>query len=542
MDGGGPSRAAALRLRAMALAAGFRGDERGVTAIIFSIMFTVILLGAALAIDHGRHVSAKMRDQAALDAAILAASDQLGLPDQDTAGPEKARAFYRANVGADSASTIHSVTFDAATGEVEATAGETLATTLMRALGYETMTVGVRSKVARGSNSVEIALVLDNSGSMGASSGTEAGTYLGDLKIAARNLVNTVYAGAEGTEKVKMAVVPFAASVNVGAEYRGSPWIDGDADSSIHMENFAEARRRFELFDELGVAWRGCVEARPAPLDVQDTAPTSGDTLFVPMFAVDEPGDSGSHDLGYANSYINDDGGSCTPYARVCVGGFTKRGTCKSWAVTRLPNPDAQARTCKYAGVTPSGATGPNAGCTTKPILPLDATKANVLDAIDAMQASGNTNVGEGLMWGWRTLSPGAPFTEGRPYESGDSSKYVVLMTDGENRISVTSNHNKSVYNSYGYAAKGRLGTTYSDAGYTAKLNERMRLACSNAKAAGITIFTVAFNLAESPEVQALLRDCASGGEKALVANDGAALDQAFQSIGRQITRLRIAG
>ena len=133
-------------------------------------MLSVMLMSAALAIDHGRHVTAKLRDQAALDAAILAASDQLGLPEQDTAGPEKARAFYQANIGETNTSTMRSVTFDAAAGEIEAVAGDDLATTLMRAFGYETMKVGVRSKVARGSSSVEIALVLDNSGSMGASS------------------------------------------------------------------------------------------------------------------------------------------------------------------------------------------------------------------------------------------------------------------------------------------------------------------------------------------------------------------------------------
>jgi hypothetical protein len=109
---------------------------------------------------------------------------------------------------------------------------------------------------------------------------------------------------------------------------------------------------------------------------VQDAPATGGDTLFVPMFAVDEPGDAGSKELGYANSYLDDDGGSCTPYPRECTGGHTRRGTCRSWSVTRLPNPEAQARTCKYHGATASGATGPNTGCTTQAILPLDASKA----------------------------------------------------------------------------------------------------------------------------------------------------------------------
>jgi hypothetical protein len=180
------------------------------------------------------------------------------------------------------------------------------------------------------------------------------------------------------------------------------------------------------------------------------------------------------------------------------------------------------------------GATGPNTGCTTQAILPLDASRANVLDAIDAMQASGNTNIGEGLMWGWRTLSPGAPFTEGRDYGIGANAKYLILMTDGENFLGATPNHNKSVYAAYGYAAKGRLGTTYTASGYTAKLNERTRAACANAKSAGITIFTVAFRLEDIPEAQTMLRECASSDDKALTAGDGGSLNLAFQNIGRQ--------
>ena len=207
---------------------------------------------------------------------------------------------------------MRSVTFDAAAGEIEAVAGDDLATTLMRAFGYETMKVGVRSKVARGSSSVEIALVLDNSGSMGASSGTEAGTYIGDLKVAARNL-GVVYAGAEGTDKVKMSVVPFASSVNVGP--RIAAVVDRWRCGLVHPHR--ELRGGAPPFRPLRRARRGLARMRRGAarsFDVQDAPATGGDTRFVPMFAVDEPGDAGANDLGYANSYLNDDGGSCPPY------------------------------------------------------------------------------------------------------------------------------------------------------------------------------------------------------------------------------------
>ena len=49
------------------------------------------------------------------------------------------------------------------------------------------------------------------------------------------------------------------------------------------------------------------------------------------------------------------------------------------------------------------------------------------------MAAQGATGVGEGAMWGWRVLSPGAPFTDGRAYSTKNNTKVLVLMTDGQN-------------------------------------------------------------------------------------------------------------
>src|SRR5690606_26999733 len=81
---------------------------------------------------------------------------------------------------------------------------------------------------------------------------------------------------------------------------------------------------------------------------------------------------------------------------------------------------------------------GPNQSCTTNAITPLtDVTKAagkkTVKDAIDAMQPLGGTNVPEGIAWGWRTVSGGAPFTEGRPDNENGVDKIVIVLTDGEN-------------------------------------------------------------------------------------------------------------
>ena len=62
----------------------------------------------------------------------------------------------------------------------------------------------------------------------------------------------------------------------------------------------------------------------------------------------------------------------------------------------------------------PPDTRGPNRGCPT-PIVPLTTNESTVQTNIAAMRhwSGGGTNQAEGLAWGWRVLSPTAPFTEG---------------------------------------------------------------------------------------------------------------------------------
>jgi hypothetical protein len=157
------------------------------------------------------------------------------------------------------------------------------------------------------------------------------------------------------------------------------------------------------------------------------------------------------------------------------------------------------------------------------------------------MQASGNTNIGEGLMWGWRVLSPEEPFPGGRAWDDQENQKILVLMTDGENTYQAYNNHNRSAYGAFGYAAKNRLGTNYWQSALVSQMNAKTTAACNNAKARGVTIYTVAFRLESSSSTQALLQGCASSADKAYRASDGQALIQAFQIIGREIAQLRVS-
>jgi Flp pilus assembly protein TadG len=532
----GRCRAAAPREGIAPFMRRFAADESGIFIILFAISFAAMALAAAIAIDFARVSLERTEMQRALDAAALAAAHRLGMPDQEQSGPAAAMAFYKANVPAGSPLVIEDLKFNAEAGEVVISSGGSIATSFLSAFGIKSIGVGAGARVVR-DGTVEVALVLDNSGSM-------AGRWIDDLKDAARNFVNVVYAGAAANDKVRVGVVPFAGSVNVGAQHRDSGWIDSDGLSPVHHENFAEPRSRLALFDQLGTPWRGCVEARPAPYDVTDAPGSSANpaTLFVPMLAPDEP-DSGNADgATYPNNYLNDFGGSCPVPEQICVK-KNKSGACTEYGPAPLTPTIAQARMCKYEGVSPPSGLGPNYNCTSAPLLDLTTYKEDVVSAINGMVANGFTNIGEGLMWGWRLLSPGAPFTQGRSWNDLHNQKVIVLMTDGENTYTrYANNHNWTFYGAFGYAAKGRLGATNSASAVVNQMNAKTRAACTNAKANGIIVYTIAFRLESNVSTRALLAECATDTSKAFTASDGAALYNAFQAIGREISNLRVAG
>lgn len=515
----------------------FAGDERGVVAVIFAIAFAGFFLMAAIAIDFGRTETEHMRMQNALDSAALAASHSLGLPDQDTAGPRAADAFFKANtikhadVGA-----LSQVTLDSDKGEVLAKARGSLLTSLLKAVGIHQIALGSSTTVRKGKGTIEVALVLDNSGSM-------AGTPVADLRVAAQNLVNVLFAGYEGTDKVKIGIVPFAASVNVGTINRNAPWMDTTGIAPGHYENFAENRSRFDLFPQMGASWNGCVEVRPSPHDVTDSLPSTSTpaSLFVPMFAPDEPDSANAGGASYDNNYLSDMGGDCPVPPVTCLR-YSRRGNCREWSQPPpLAPAEAQARVCKYNNASIGSSAGPNYLCDSPAILDLTQDKGALIAKVQGLQAKGGTNILEGIMWGWRVLSPEAPFTEGRSYNDPENTKYLVVMTDGENWHQGKNNHNKSSYHSFGYAVKGRLGTSYSTSALIAQMNAKTQEACTNAKAAGIKVYTIAFRL-DDADTRAMLAACASTTSDAYVASNGAALAQTFESIAREIAKLRVAG
>jgi hypothetical protein len=186
---------------------------------------------------------------------------------------------------------------------------------------------------------------------------------------------------------------------------------------------------------------------------------------------------------------------------------------------------------------------GPNFLCTTKPVLPLSTDKATVKAKINEMAAKGMTSIGEGAAWGWRMLSPGAPFTEGRAYDADENQKVLVLMTDGQNTYTPNSTFLKSQYGLFGFVARGQLGTTSTNSStLTSAMDTRTLQTCTNMKAAGVIVYTVAFQIpGDEAGALTLLQNCATDSDKYFAPNTEADLLNAFNAIGKDISMLRIS-
>ncbi|WP_297732406.1 pilus assembly protein TadG-related protein [uncultured Maricaulis sp.] len=485
-------------------------DQRGNVAMLFSLLLVPICVLAGGAVDVNQALNARTRLSSALDAAALAVGVRISISEADAAG--LAEDFINANYPADELGAIQNVTvnLDETNDRVTVRAESRVETIILGLVGIEHITVHWESEVQRARSSLELVMVLDNTGSMG-------GSKIASLRDAGLLLTDILFDGADA-DRLKIGLVPFSATVNVGTGHARDWWLDPDARSPLHAENFDPVANRWDLYDTIrNRNWTGCVEARAIPHDIEDTTPdpSDPDTLFVPYFAPDES--NYANNAGYANSYLNDG-----------MGGYDERA--------RMRN------TPKYTHAwINSNSRGPQWGCTARPITPLTNHRRTIDNAIEDMIASGTTNIPIGVSWGVRVLSPGMPFTEGVGFEEDDTIKAMVVLTDGENYLNGRNNPNYSDYSGYGYVRDGRLGVT-STSDYTIRnaLNARTAAACEYAKSLGIRVYTITFQVSSST-TRDMMRDCATHPTLYYDSPSDAALRSAFEMIAGDLTNLRLS-
>ncbi|MDJ0942145.1 MAG: pilus assembly protein TadG-related protein [Kiloniellales bacterium] len=188
----------------------FAKAEDGTAIVLLGFSVFVLVGAAGLAFDAGRGYMLNARLSQAVDAAALAGGRSLSI---GGGGDYKAiiKKYFKANLpdgymGADVQEPT--ITLSTEGDEIEVFATATVPTTLMRVLGSKSMKIDARAVVHRAVKGMEVALVLDNSGSM-------SGSKMGDLKDSSKLLVDILYGDNETVEDLYVSLVPFSGRTNV---------------------------------------------------------------------------------------------------------------------------------------------------------------------------------------------------------------------------------------------------------------------------------------------------------------------------------------
>jgi Flp pilus assembly protein TadG len=399
----------------------FFADRRAGVAPIFALALVPIIGSVGAAVDYSRASAARTAMQASLDAtALMLSRDAATMTPGEIS--TKAASYFTAQFNRPETANV-TVTATLASPQagsftLNVAASGNVPTTFTKLLGQDKIDISSSADVKWGIKKLEIALALDNTGSMSKNG------KLGQLKTAAHNLLTTLQAAAKQLGDVKVAIIPFDTTVNVGTGYKDQFWIDYTVKSIQKSQ------------------WTGCVIDRDPSNDVLDTTPVAGSV----------------HTL----------------YPAATCGNLT----------SMMPLTDV---------FDPTGFT-------------------NLNGKIDAMQASGNTNVTIGLVWAWHALTPNLPLTEASDPDPGKLDKVIILLTDGSN-------------------TQNRWSSSESN------IDARTSAACANVRAASIQVYTVRVIDGNTT----LLRNCATKPNMYYDVQQASQLNGAFTSIAQTLANLRIA-
>lgn len=487
-----------------AVAQKFRVSDKGNVAMIYALALLPSLAAVGSAVDLTRAMVVKMRLSEALDAAGLAVGGTVGLSESEMTA--KAQKFFYANYPDDELGTVMSLNVSAAGQHLVNVSGSArIETAFMGLFGIYYLDVSVDVEVTRESKGLEIALVLDNTGSMASNGKITA------LKNATNELIGILFGDQNTPSHLKMSLVPFSQTVKVDTTlFLNNGWMDINGQSSTAKLNFNNNMYAFAIWNTMSnKSWGGCLEARPSGYEETDDAPSAGtpDTRWVPYFEPDGP-DSSAYS-GYT-TYVSD-------------------GT--------TGNQDTRLRRYqKYAG---QNKTDPNKDCNMQAIVPLTNNKVLLQGKVAGMISTGYTHIAIGAGWGWRTLSPTAPYTEGSDYGDPDWQKAMVFLTDGLNTIDSNSTWHKSTYTAYNFLIRGTLGTTNASTGESVQ-DDRTRLVCGRIKDAGIRVYSILLE-EDSSRAKNLMRDCASDPSLYFESPSAAELTPVFQAIAQDLSNLRLS-
>jgi Flp pilus assembly protein TadG len=601
------------------------GETRGNIALLFGLSLPVLILMTVGGVDIHRASTVRVNLQDALDAAALAAARSPYTENVDLQrvglGALKANLKAYPDIILREADTSFVLVDDVVIASSTVDVKTLVANIFLPPYGKfmdDYLPVGAHAEVDRSSRNIEVALVLDVTGSM-------SGSALSNLKTAAKDLVELVVQPVQTPYYSKVALVPYSMGVNAGSyanAARGSitgsvnitnaalnltgnqktiagatrdrpvvitsynhgfsngdvVWISGVSGmTQLNNKAYVVDDRTTNTFElrTLGGSrvdgrwwnnyWSGgrVQKCQNNDCSIVVTAPGHGlrnnDYVYIEgvrgmteindetflvgnvtsnTFTID-PGTSGlSAYTSGGRAWCAQAG--CTYYAfENMYGDLTTHrvSNCVTERTGAQAYTDASPSTARLGRNYP-GSSNP---CLSDTILPLSSDRTTLRNRIDDFSAEGSTAGQIGIAWGWYMVSPSFnslwPSGAAAPYDTSETLKAVVIMTDGE----FNTPYCNGVISRDAGSGSGSNSSKIDCASTNGSPFTQGRALCDGMKARNVVVYTVGFQLAEGGEAASLLEYCASTPSNFFLPADGGDLSEAFAAIGRDITQLRIS-
>lgn len=196
----------------------FTENESGAFLPMFGVSAFALILGAGVAVDYSRMVHTKSRIHAAVDSAVLAAGNDMvkGIKDKlelRQTFDNFLEANFVLNSGSNAAYKVDAFSVNLKTGAIDAEVSTDVPMYITAIAGYSKLPVSTQSQAVFSINGVEVAMMLDVTGSMGGNGKLKA------MKKAAKSAIDKLIPKNGKTNNVRIGLVPYSWSVNASKYY-----------------------------------------------------------------------------------------------------------------------------------------------------------------------------------------------------------------------------------------------------------------------------------------------------------------------------------
>lgn len=234
----------------------FLSDTRG-SVTYYAVLGMLPLAGVlGLGADYSRAIQVRTEVQSALDSTVLMLTREA--PKKDAAALKKiADPYFAALATRDPKVTVTGLSVGKTDKTVSVATVATVPTFfggvyayLAEAGGFDKWTINVRAEAGYATKKIELALVLDNTGSMASANKIQ------ELKKASHTLLTILEQSVVKADQVKVALVPYTTRVNLGKSFKEQPWLTTTPTGTFEANgaNYVKPANR-DL-------WQGCVADR----------------------------------------------------------------------------------------------------------------------------------------------------------------------------------------------------------------------------------------------------------------------------------------